>query len=178
MLNMRHIQTIRRPARRANRRQSQRRNNIARNPMVLVYRLGIVQAAVQLRYIVLREAHQRLDVHEHVERQAQARVRRFEVFVARAGFVHFDDDKACGEGGCAEDVEEEVYESACAFLRGGVCGLEDKGGLDGEEEACGVEELHLVNSYSLFREDEGWGRGRGRGRGNVPDAPRRISTSC
>lgn len=131
MLNMRHIQTIRRPARRANRRQSQRRNNIARNPMVLVYRLGIVQAAVQLRYIVLREAHQRLDVHEHVERQAQARVRRFEVFVARAGFVHFDDDEAGGEGGGAERVKEEVGEGAGALLFGGVGWLEDEGCLDG-----------------------------------------------
>jgi hypothetical protein len=64
--------------------------------------------------------------------------------VARAGFVHLDDDEACGEGGCAEDVEEEVDECACAFLGGGVRGLEDEGCLDGEEEACGVEELDVT----------------------------------
>lgn len=38
-------------------------------------------------------------------------------------------------------MEEEVDESAGAFLLGGMGWLEDEGGLDGEEEACGVEEL-------------------------------------
>jgi hypothetical protein len=46
MLNMRHIQTVRRPARRANRCQPQYRNKVTRNPVVLVNRLGIVYAAI------------------------------------------------------------------------------------------------------------------------------------
>jgi len=114
--------------------------------MVLVNRFRIVHAAVQLRHVVLREADQRLDVHEHVERQAQAGMRGFEMLVAGAGFVHFDDDEAGSECGSAEDVEQEVDESTRTFLRGGMCGLKNKGGLDGEEEACGVEELTFRQS--------------------------------
>jgi hypothetical protein len=71
--------------------------------------------------------------------------------VAWTGFVHFDDDQAGRERGCTEDVEEEVCECACAFLRGRVCWLEDEGGLDGEEEAGGVEELFTRTvSMSIF----------------------------
>jgi hypothetical protein len=61
--------------------------------------------------------------------------------VAWAGFVHFNDDEAGGQGRCTENVEEEVSECAGAFLLRGVSWLEDESCLDGEEEACRVEEL-------------------------------------
>jgi hypothetical protein len=73
-------------------------------------------------------------------------VRGLEVFVAWAGFVHLNDYEACGEGGGAEDVEEEVGDGAGALLGGCVCWLEDEGGLDGEEEAglVGVSSRRFV----------------------------------
>jgi len=135
MLQMRHIQAIRRPTRRTNRRQSQRGNNIARRPVVLVNLLRIVHATIYLWYEVLREPYKRLDVYENIERETKTCVWGLEVFVAGARFVHLDDYEAGGEGGGAEDVEKEVGEGAGAFLGGGVGGLEDEGGLDGEEEA-------------------------------------------
>jgi hypothetical protein len=41
-------------------------------------------------------------------------------------------------------VEGKVGECSGAFLGGGVGWLEDKGGLDGEKEAGGVEELSIL----------------------------------
>jgi hypothetical protein len=76
--------------------------------------------------------------------------------VAWTGFVHLNDDQAGCECRGAKDVEEEVCECSCALLRGGVCWLEDEGGLDGEEEAGGVEELFARTvSMSFFGS---WGK--------------------
>lgn len=93
MLNMRHIQTICRPARRANRRQTQRRNQITPNSVELVDTFRLVYATVQIRREVLCEANERLNVHEDVEDESEDRVGRGEVFVAGACFVHLDDDQ-------------------------------------------------------------------------------------
>jgi hypothetical protein len=145
MLHMRHIQTVRRPARRANRRKAQRSNHVARNAVVLVDFLRIVHAAVNLWHVVLCESHEGLDVDENIKGEAEAGVRGFKVLVARAGFVHLDDDEARSQGRCAKDVEEEVSQCASAFLGGGMCGLEDEGGLDGEEES-GLEYVSICTS--------------------------------
>ena len=61
-------------------------------------------------------------------------MRRGKVLVAWAALVDFDNDEAGGEGGRAEDVEEEVGDCAGALLFGRVGRLEDQGCLDGEEE--------------------------------------------
>jgi hypothetical protein len=132
---MRHIQTIRCPARRANRRKAQRGNYVARDSVVLVNLLCIVHATVDLRHVVLRESHEGLDVHEDVKEEAEACVRGFKVLVARPGFVHFNDDEAGSQGRGAQNVEEEVGEGAGALLGGSMSGLEDEGGLDREEES-------------------------------------------
>lgn len=131
MLHMRQVQIIRRPRRRANRRKPQHRNNIPSHPMILINTLRVLHTTIKLRHIILREPHNRLDVHKDIKGEAEARVRGFKVFVAGAGFVHFDDDEAGGEGGGAERVEEEVGEGAGALLFGGVGWLEDEGCLDG-----------------------------------------------
>lgn len=143
MLDMRHIQTIRRPRRRAYRRKPQRCDHVAANPVVLVDALRIVHAAVQTRGIVLGEPDDGLDVHQHVEGEAEDRVRGLEVLVPGAGFVELDDDETRGQCRGAEDVEEEVGEGTGAFLLGGVGWLKDECGLDGEEETSGVQELWL-----------------------------------
>jgi hypothetical protein len=144
MLDVPHIKIIRSPRGRANRRQPQRRNHIPTNAVVLVHALRVINAAIQTGHVVLREPHQCLDVQQDVERQTQDRVRRGEVLVPRACFVKLDDDEACGQRGDAEEVEERVSEGAGAFLRGGVGWLQDEGGLDGEEEACRVEQLGVL----------------------------------
>lgn len=133
---MRHIQTIRRPRRRANGRKPECRDHVTGNPVVLVDALCIVHAAVQTRGVVLCESHDGLDVYQDVESKTKDCVRGFEVLVPWTGFVHFDDDEACGQCGGAEDVEEEVGKCARSLLLGGVGRLKDEGGLDGEEEAC------------------------------------------
>ena len=103
--------------------------------MVLIDTLRLVHAAVQTRRVILRESYDGLNIHKHVECQSQSRVRGLEVLMAGACLVHFNDDEACGQGGGAEDVEEEVRQGACALLLRGVRGLDDEGCLDGEEEA-------------------------------------------
>jgi hypothetical protein len=135
VLNMRHLQAVIRPRRRANRGQTQCRNNIARHSMILVDTLRVFQAAIQLRNVGLCKANNGLDVYEDVECKSETRVCGFEVFVARAGLVHLDDDKTRGEGCCAADVEEKMRERAGALLFGGVGRLHNEGCLDGEEKA-------------------------------------------
>jgi hypothetical protein len=92
MLHMCNVQAIRGPARCTNGRKTQCRNDIARHPVVLVNRLGIIYASVNLWHVILREAHERLDVYENVKCKSETCVRRLEVFVAWPGFVHLDDD--------------------------------------------------------------------------------------
>jgi len=125
MLNMPHIEVIPRPRRRTNRRQAKRRNYIPAHAVILVHCLRVVHSTVQLRHIVLREPHQRLQIHRDVERESEDRVRAGEVLVPRPCFVQLNDDQAGGQRGCADEVEEEVRECAGALLRGGVGGLED-----------------------------------------------------
>jgi hypothetical protein len=141
MLQMRDAQTIRRPARRTHGGQPQRRDGIPCAAMILVHGLCPVDAAVQLRHPVLREPNEQLDVHERVEGEAQARMRRRKVLVARPGLVELDDDEAGRERGGADEVRERVDERAGAFLRGRVCRLQGERGLEGEQEAGCVEQL-------------------------------------
>lgn len=141
MLDMPRIEIIRRPRRSADGRKSQRGDDIAADAVVLVDRLGVVDAAVQAGRVVLREADDGLDVEQNVECQTEDGVRGCKVLVPRAGFVDLDDDQAGGQRGGAKEVEEQVGKCARALLIGGVGGLEDEGGLDGEEEAGRVEEL-------------------------------------
>jgi hypothetical protein len=103
--------------------------------MVLVYALSVIDAAIQLRDIVLRKPNQRLNVHEYVKSETETRVRRLKVFVAWSSLVHLDDDEAGCQRRCAQDVEEEVGEGAGALLLGRMRGLEYESCLDGEEEA-------------------------------------------
>jgi len=91
--------------------------------MVLVNSLCVMDAAVELRHVVLREANEGLDVHEYVERKTEACMRRFKVLVSWPGFVHLDYDEAGGEGAGPEDMEKEVGECAGALLGGCVCWL-------------------------------------------------------
>ena len=135
MLNMRNIQTVRSPRRRANSRQAERRNDITANPVILVHALRLLHAAIQLRHVILREAHDGLNVHQHIERETEARMRRRKVFVARPRLVNLDDDEAGGECRGAHDVEEEMGNGTRALLFGRVRRLQDEGCLDGEEEA-------------------------------------------
>lgn len=135
VLDMRHIETIRRPARRGNRRKTEHRNQIPGNTVILVDALGLVHASKHTGDIVLRETNNTLDVHEHVEQQAQSRMRRLKVLMAWPCFVDLDDDQAGCERCCAEYVEGEVGKCARAFLLLRMRGLDDEGCLDGEEEA-------------------------------------------
>lgn len=66
---------------------------------------------------------------------------RLEVNAAVVDFVVFDDDEAgdCGQDG--DVVEGGVDVGALFLLFAGVGGLDDKDGLDEEEESGGVEEL-------------------------------------
>jgi hypothetical protein len=84
-----------------------------------------------------------LKVYEDIERETETCVRGFKMLVSGAGFVHLDDDETRSQSRCAKDMEEEVSEGARALLFGGMGWLEDKGGLDGEEETglFGVSEL-------------------------------------
>lgn len=50
-------------------------------------------------------------------------------------------------------MQDEVDSGACALLAGGVGGLEDEGGLCGEEEAGGVEEGVSREEDELVGED-------------------------
>lgn len=139
MLHVQHIQRIRRPAGRANRRQTEHGNQIAGQAMILVDALCPVHTAIQTGHVVLREPNERLHVHEHVEGESESCVRRGKVLVARPGLVHLDDDETRSEGRDADEVQGEVGDGARPLLLGCVRGLEDEGCLDGEEEAGGVE---------------------------------------
>lgn len=81
MLNMRHIETIRRPGRRADRRKSQRCDHIPADPVVFVDAFGVVDAAVQAWRVVLRESDDGLDVEQDVECETEDGVRGREVLV-------------------------------------------------------------------------------------------------
>ena len=153
VLNVRYIQRIRCPRGCANGRESQRRNHVPRHPVVLVDALSLVHSAVQTGCVVLRESDNRLDVDKHVEGEAQNGVRRRKVLVSGPRFVHLDDDEPRSEGARAQRVEESVGEGARALLRGSVCGLQDQGCLDGEQEAGGVEEGMRGEEDELLGED-------------------------
>lgn len=135
MLHVREVQIIRGPSGRTNRRQAQDGNNITRHPVILVHALSIIHATVQLRNIILREAHNSLEVNKNVKGKTEAGVCGFKVLVAGPCFVHLDDDEAGSQGRGADEVEEEVGDCAGALLVGGMRGLQDQGCLDGEEEA-------------------------------------------
>jgi len=119
----------------------------------LVDALSLVHSAVQTGCVVLRESDNRLDVDKHVEGEAQNGVRRRKVLVSGPRFVHLDDDEPRSEGARAQRVEESVGEGARALLRGSVCGLQDQGCLDGEQEAGGVEEGMRGEEDELLGED-------------------------
>lgn len=140
MLDMSHIQIIRRPTRRTHGRKSQRRNHIPADPVVLVRGLCIINAAIQRRCIVLCEPHDSLKEDGDVECKAEDGMRGLKVFVSGTGLVDLDDHKADEERGYADEVEEEVGQGAGAFLGGGVRGLEDESGLGYEEETSRVEQ--------------------------------------
>jgi hypothetical protein len=57
------------------------------------------------------------------------------VFVSRSSFVNLNDNEPSEEGRDCNEVDEEVGYCAGAFLRGGMGGLENEGGLGDEEEA-------------------------------------------
>lgn len=164
MLDVCHIQAIRCPRRRADGCKTERCDHVATNSVVLVDALRIVDAAVQIGGVVLSEANDSLDIYQDVECQSEDRVRRLEVLVTRTGFVKLDDDETSGEGGGAEDVEEEVGDRARALLLGSMGRLQDESGLYGEEETGGVQELgvtisgclveSVVTAYGMGREED------------------------
>ena len=80
--------------------------------MILVDTLSIIHPAIQLRYIVLCEANNSLNIYEDVECKPETRVCGCEVFVSRPRLVHLNNNQARGKGCCAKDVKEEVGERA------------------------------------------------------------------
>lgn len=152
MLDVRYIQRVRGPACRANRCKAERRNDVPKQAVVLVYALRILHASVEARDIVLREPDNGLEVYENIKYESEPSVRRLEVLMPRAGLVYLDDYETSGKRCGAEDMEEEVCESAGAFLFGRVRGLEDEGCLNGEEEAG----LRCINDTVAVRGILGW----------------------
>lgn len=67
--------------------------------MVLPHGLGLVDAPVQARRVVLCEPNDSLEEDGKVEDQAEDGVRGGEVLVAGARLVDFDDDEAREQGG-------------------------------------------------------------------------------
>lgn len=109
--------------------------------MVLVDRLGVVDASEDRRDVVLGDADEGLEDEEDVGEQAEDGVRGAEVLAVVGDFVVFDDDEAGDEGEDAGAVEDGVDAGALLLLLGGVGRLEDEDCLGGEEDAGGVEEL-------------------------------------
>lgn len=103
--------------------------------MVFVDALRFIHTAIQVWGVVLCEADNGLNVHEDVEQQSEPCVGGCKVFVSRARFVYLDNHEARSQGCSAKDVEQEMCERAGALLFRRVCGLQDEGCLDGEEEA-------------------------------------------
>lgn len=113
--------------------------------MVLPHRLRLVDAAVQIRCVVLREANDGLKKDGEVEDEPEDGMRGGKVLVARAGLVYLDDDEAGQERGQANEVEEEVEGCAGALLSGSVRGLEDERGLRDEQQSGRVEQLYTLD---------------------------------
>lgn len=103
--------------------------------MILVHALSLLHTAIQLRHVILCEAHNSLNVHQHIKGETETRVRRRKVFVPGARLINFDNDKTGGQGRSAHDVQEKVGDGAGALLFGRVRRLQDEGCLDGEEES-------------------------------------------
>jgi hypothetical protein len=70
-----------------------------------------------------------------VEGEAKDRVWGLEVLVSRSSLVNLNDDEPSEEGCDSNEVDEEMGYCACTFLRGGMRGLENEGGLSYEKEA-------------------------------------------
>lgn len=146
VLNVSYVQAVCCPSCRADRGQPQRRDDVSADPVVFIDALRLIHSAIQAWSVVLCEPNDGLDVHQDVESETEDRVRRLEVLVSGASLVHLDDNQTSSQGGGAEDMKEEVYECAGALLFGCVGWLQDEGGLDGEEEAGGVEKLQSLVS--------------------------------
>jgi hypothetical protein len=70
-----------------------------------------------------------------VESEAEDCVRGLEVLVSRSSLINLDDDEPSEKGRDSNEVDEEMGYCAGAFLRGGMRGLENEGGLSYEKEA-------------------------------------------
>lgn len=99
--------------------------------MVLVNRLGVINAAEQTRDIVLRDAHQGLDEEENVDDQAQDVMGGSKMGAIVGKFVIFDDNESGQECEDTGAIKDRVDGGALFFLRGGVGGLEDEDRLSG-----------------------------------------------
>lgn len=153
VLYMRHIQAIRRPARRTHSRQTQRRNDVPRSTVVLPHGLRLFDAPVQTRRVVLRKPYHSLEENSKVKDQPQDSMRRGEVLMAGPRLVNLDDDETGEQGGETNEVEEEVDGCADALLLGGVRRLEDQRCLSGEEQAGGIEERVRGEEDEFLGED-------------------------
>lgn len=87
---MQHSRSLIKPSLRSrtNRRQRHHHDHIPTRPMVLVYRLGIIHAAIHLRGVVLRQADNRLQVEQNVGNEPHNGVGGLEVCAACVSSAH------------------------------------------------------------------------------------------
>lgn len=136
--------------------QHQHCRHIASDSVVLVQRLRIIDAPVQAREEVLRDANKSLQEQEDVCHETENGVRGFEMGSVVVELVVFDDNEA-GEGGQDGDiVQGGVHVGSLLLLFGGVGWLEDEEGLDEEEQSGGVEELQGCGQHEHLRAMNRW----------------------
>lgn len=105
-------------------RERQDQDGVSGHAMVLVELLGVVEAAVEARRVVLREPDQGLHVEQRVRDQAEDGVHALEVVQLVPRLIHLDHDEPGDQGAHARGVQDAVDVGALTLLRRRVCGLE------------------------------------------------------
>lgn len=109
--------------------------------MVFPDGLRIVNPAVQVREVVLRDTDNGLDSEDDVGDQPEDGVGGLEMRASVADLVVLDYDQAGKEGQDRSAIKDGVNVGASTFLLRCVGRLEDEDCLSSQENAGGVEEL-------------------------------------
>lgn len=127
--DVQHIQIVIRLRCRCHRRQQQRQHQVSRQTMPLVQALGIVHASIQLRHVVGCKPDQCLDGEQDVSDESENGMCGHKMCAVVRELVVLDDNQAGDQGVQGQVIEDEVRDSAFAFLVGRVGWLKEEDGL-------------------------------------------------
>ena len=134
---------------RADRSQAEHNDSIATSTVILPHCLGVVDAAVEVRKVVLSYTDDSLDDKYDIRNQAKFSVDRNKVRRCFVGdFVIFDNDKPADQGENAGPIQDSVYVCTRLFLFGSVGRLQNEYALGYEKYAGGIQELNNCELYS------------------------------